>query len=69
VVSGEVGALKPERRIFEILCRRYRIDPARAVFIDDVAANAEGARQFGMHAIVFAGPDGLRAELADLNLL
>jgi len=69
VVSGEVGALKPERRIFEILCRRYRIDPARAVFIDDVAANAEGARQFGMHAIVFAGPDSLRAELADLNLL
>jgi 2-haloacid dehalogenase len=69
VVSGEVGALKPEARIFEILCSRHNIDPGRAVFIDDVAANAEGARRFGIHGIRFTDATALRAELAALSLL
>jgi len=37
IVSGEVKAIKPDPRVYEILIDRYRIDPHRAVFIDDVA--------------------------------
>jgi 2-haloacid dehalogenase len=69
VVSGEVGMIKPDPRIYRLLLDRCGIDPRRAVFIDDVAANVEAARRLGLHGIVFAGPDALRRELAGLQLL
>src|SRR5271163_250292 len=46
VISGEVGAIKPEARIYEALIERFAIDPLRAVFIDDSAVNAAAARPF-----------------------
>jgi 2-haloacid dehalogenase len=69
VISGAVKALKPDPRIYQILLDRCRIDPRRAVFVDDVAANVETARQLGLHGIVFAGAGALRTELAALRLL
>jgi 2-haloacid dehalogenase len=69
LVSGEVGLIKPDPRIFELLLGRFAIDPQRAVYIDDVAANADAARPFGIHAIHFTTPTTLRADLAELGLL
>jgi 2-haloacid dehalogenase len=69
VVSGEVKTVKPDPRIYRILIDRCGLDPHRAVFIDDVAANVEPARRLGFHGIVFAGADALRRELAALRLL
>jgi 2-haloacid dehalogenase len=69
LVSGEVGIVKPDPRIFELLLERFAIDPKRAVYIDDVAANVDAARLFGIHAIHFTTPTTLRAELAELGLL
>jgi len=69
LVSGEVGVIKPDPRIFELLIERFGIDPRRAVYIDDVAANAMAARPFGIHGIHFTGPAALREELAALGLL
>jgi len=61
--------IKPDPRIFRILLERNGIDPASAVFIDDVAANAEAASQLGLHGIHFRSPDQLRRELAVIGLL
>ncbi len=69
LVSGEIGAIKPEPRIYEVLLDRFAIDPLSAVFIDDVAVNAAAARAFGIHAIHFTTPAALRAELVALGLL
>jgi 2-haloacid dehalogenase len=69
VISGEVGVIKPDPRIYEITLKRFAIDPHRAVYIDDVAANADAARPFGIHGIHFTTPSALRAELVDLGLL
>jgi 2-haloacid dehalogenase len=69
VISGEVGVIKPDPRIYEIMLARFAIDPYRAVYIDDVAANAEAARPFGIHGIHFTTPDALREELVRLALL
>ena len=69
IVSGEAGIIKPDPQIYELLISRFRIAPHRAVFIDDVAANAEVARPFGIHPIHFKNPDALRAELVELGLL
>jgi 2-haloacid dehalogenase len=69
VISGEVGVIKPDRRIYEIMLARFVIDPHEAVYIDDVAANAEAARPFGIHGIHFTTPNALREELVRLALL
>jgi 2-haloacid dehalogenase len=69
VISGKVRAIKPEPEIYRALIETYAIDPQRAVFIDDVAVNAEAATAFGIHAIHFTTPDALRAELVELGLL
>ncbi len=69
LVSGEVGLLKPDPRIFELLIERFAIDPRRAVYIDDVETNVIAARPLGIHAIHFTTPAALRAELAELGLL
>ena len=49
IISCYEHVVKPERAIYQLLCERYGIDPARAVFIDDTLCNVEGANQFGMH--------------------
>jgi 2-haloacid dehalogenase len=69
LVSGEVGATKPDPRIYALMLARFAIDPQRAVYIDDNAANAEAARRFGIHGIHFTTPEALREELVRLALL
>jgi len=69
VISGEVGFIKPDPRIYEIMLARLAIDPHSAVYIDDVAANAEAAQPFGIHGIHFTTPGALREELVRLALL
>jgi 2-haloacid dehalogenase len=69
VISGEVKAVKPDPRIYQILLRRSHIDPRRAVFIDDAVANIETARQLGLHGVVFTGAEALRRALSALRLL
>lgn len=52
LISYEVRLIKPDRAIYEAICSRFSIVPERAVFLDDNAANIEGARAFGMAGIV-----------------
>lgn len=69
VVSGEHGVVKPDPRIFEIAIRRFRLDPPRTVFIDDLAENVAAARELGFRALHFTGAARLRADLRELGLL
>jgi 2-haloacid dehalogenase len=69
VVSGEVGLVKPDPRIFTLTVERCRLDPVRTVFIDDLPANVEAARAHGLHGLHFISPEKLRADLAALRLL
>ena len=69
LVSGEVKAIKPDPRIYELLLERFGIDPHQAVYIDDVAVNAAAARSFGIHGIHFTTPAALREELVRLALI
>jgi 2-haloacid dehalogenase len=59
---------KPDRRIFQILLRRYRLEPAATVFIDDSPANVEAARGLGLIAVHYTSAGQLRSELRSLGL-
>jgi HAD superfamily hydrolase (TIGR01509 family) len=64
VISGHVGVMKPDPRIFEILFERVGRRPEELVFVDDSLRNIEAARALGMPAIQFRPDVDLRSELA-----
>ena len=53
VISYEVREVKPSAAIYQALCDKYHIDPDKAVFIDDSPVNVAGAKDFGLHTILF----------------
>ncbi len=69
VISGFEGTKKPDARIFRLLLERYRIEAARAVFIDDLMINVVAARNVGLHALHFTDAQALRRDLTRLKLL
>lgn len=64
VISGEVGVSKPEPAIYELTAERLGVEPAEAVFIDDLAVNCDGAREAGMQTIVYVNMNQLQTDLA-----
>lgn len=53
VFSWQEKCIKPDPQIYRILLDRYQIDPARALFFDDIEENAAAACREGIHGIVF----------------
>ena len=53
VLSGDVGLVKPDAEIFELLIRRCALDVGRTVFIDDSIANVTTAARLGFATIHF----------------
>ncbi|MBB4304643.1 2-haloacid dehalogenase [Rhodobium orientis] len=68
VVSAEEGLGKPDPRLFRLAVDRFGIEPQRSLFIDDVAANVEGARSVGLQAVQFTSPAALRADFERFGL-
>ncbi len=69
VYSHEEGCLKPDPQIYHIACERLGVTPRRAVLLDDLIANVEGARAIGMNAIVFRNNAQAISELQALFTL
>ncbi len=69
VVSGEIGMVKPDARIYRHLLGRFDLNAEDCIFIDDSATNVAGAEAVGMTGLHFQSPDMLRRELAKLGLL
>ena len=68
VVSGKVGCAKPAPQIYDLVCRTGRFQPGDAVFVDDVLANVDGAKAFGMHAVHHRSADETARALRALGL-
>jgi len=63
MLSGEVGLVKPDAEIYELFLKTFELDPATAVFVDDLEPNVKGAAALGIRGILFTDPAALRAEL------
>jgi 2-haloacid dehalogenase len=63
LVSGEERMTKPDPAFFRLLLDRFGLDPGATVFVDDSEANVAAARELGIDAVRFTGPDRLRREL------
>jgi putative hydrolase of the HAD superfamily len=63
VESSRVGVRKPDPRFYTSACEQLGVDPADAVFLDDLGINLKGARALGMTTIKVTDPDVALAEL------
>ena len=52
VVSCESGYMKPEKELYEILIKKYDLDPTKTVFVDDRVRNVRVAEEVGFTGIV-----------------
>ncbi|MES2974997.1 MAG: HAD family phosphatase [Pseudomonadota bacterium] len=66
IFSGDVNLIKPEPAIYSLLAARHGLEPARTVFIDDMHANVQAARELGWQGIHFESPPQLSHALASL---
>jgi 2-haloacid dehalogenase/putative hydrolase of the HAD superfamily len=69
VVSAREGTVKPQPRIFEIVCERAGMAPPELLFVDDSAVNIAAARALGFDVHRFDDPAALRPALEARGLL
>ncbi|RPI72966.1 MAG: HAD family phosphatase [Ignavibacteriales bacterium] len=63
ILSHEVGACKPEPKIYKAVEAYTKLPPEEHIFIDDIFEYAEGAKQMGWDAIQFKNYKQLVEEL------
>jgi 2-haloacid dehalogenase len=64
-LSGRLGVAKPDAAIFQVLIQRTGLNPARAVFVDDVMDNVLAAEDLGFNAVMFESADQFAGALAE----
>jgi len=69
VISGEVGLIKPDKAIFDLLLERAGYPARECLFIDDHDSNIRAARDLGFQTILFQSPQLLEEELRRIGIL
>jgi putative hydrolase of the HAD superfamily len=66
VFSRDVGYLKPQRDIFQIVADKLGVSLEDCVFVDDQKSHVLGARSAGMEGVVYTSVTKLKRELTRL---
>ena len=66
IISAEVGAVKPEAKIYKTALEQAGVRPKEMVFVDDFAVNIEGCEKVGIKGILFRDPDSALKQLKAL---
>jgi 2-haloacid dehalogenase len=69
LVSADVGLIKPDPAIFELLLERIGRSPTECIYIDDNPKNVAAAAAVGFDGIAFADSAQLRHEFGRRELL
>jgi 2-haloacid dehalogenase len=63
IVSGQVGLVKPDPQIFDLLLCSVDRDPGDCIYIDDMEENCKAASEIGFSDILYTSSKQLRREL------
>lgn len=66
MVSGLENLIKPDKRIYQLLLKRYFIKAEECIFIDDNINNVKAAEELGFYTIHFKNATQLEANLSTL---
>lgn len=67
LVSAQLGARKPDARVFALALAHYGVAAKDAFFVDDSAQNVAGAAAAGLHAHLFTVPERLDAAITTFS--
>ena len=62
--SCELGVVKPDPAIYLHTVKKLNVSPERALFIDNLQKNIDGAEAIGLHAALFENVEQLQADIA-----
>ena len=68
-LSFELGIVKPDREVFDLVAHRLPAPPGRVMFLDDNSINVEGAAEAGFVALHVRGVDEAREALVAAGVL
>jgi putative hydrolase of the HAD superfamily len=68
-LSYQVGIMKPAPKIYQTAAANVNTPPKNCLYIDDLQANVDAARDLGMTGIRFENPTQLAHSLNILNLI
>lgn len=66
IISAEVGAAKPDAKIYLLALEQAQVRANEAVFVDDVPANIEACETIGMRGVLFNDPQESMKQLKRL---
>jgi putative hydrolase of the HAD superfamily len=69
VLSYEVGAMKPDRHIYQAAVDRAGCRPEECFYTDDVPEFVDSGRRLGLDAVAFTGAADLERHLQERRLL
>ena len=69
VLSFDVGAMKPDPRIYQYALKKAGVEASEALFVDDHLPNVEAAASLGIEAFQFRSPAQFREEMMTRELL
>ncbi len=67
--SHEMGVLKPDREVFELVLARLGLPAERVLFLDDNLLNVEGAASCGMRSVLVQGVAEAQRALIEAGVL
>jgi len=65
VISTQIGAIKPDPKMYEAILQKLNAEPGDCLFVDDRISNLEGAKAAGMKAVQMARPAFLPQNIWD----
>lgn len=68
-LSHEIGAVKPEEKIYAAVTGYTKLPPEEHIFIDDIKEYAEGAINNGWDAVHFTGYENLLMEFGKRGII
>ena len=63
IISCEVGLVKPDPEIFNLMLDRLGVRADESVFVDDRIKNIDGAKKMGFHTVFFTNKERAMEEL------
>jgi len=59
ILSFEVGAKKPKKRIYDVIFEKMNVDTHEVFYVDDIDRYVEAAKGYGLEGMVFKDVEGL----------
>lgn len=65
-LSCDTGVIKPDADAYKLILQKLGINPDEAVFVDDQPKYVDGAKQVGLHTILYANFEQCKQDLEKL---